>query len=837
MKENNDNNEEEEINEGSKEKEEQNNIKEEENNIKENIKEEKNDIKEDENNIKENIKEEKKEDNNEENEFDPLIEVNTEFNENIYFNHFYLAHRELDFERKPMGDVIPYMMSRDFLYSYFEDKKNYKNSINETYPQILGRVKQFMNSNDDNFNKIFLDHITYYWDVLGKKNSETIIIPVLSKIVDDKIGTRIYFLKMLKDFLVFLEQIGNDGIIIIKTNILNIIEELYRNKINPEKNENKKKIIITEEEKMEYDNLLFERLTQICVILVKSKYKEELFKNILLLCDKNTNDINSEMIDKKNIFIFKKTMCIKLLTHLSSFFNEDFIKKNILPVLDNFFNEEENIQIKEEISMSLIILAQKLKVDFIGEYILNCLEKLSNDKHWFIRQKCIEILYKIIPELNKDENNNKIDDYIKNIISLIEKFIEDKNKKVRYYLIEKIGEIIKVCPKKDLPEKLIEFYIKEIEEYYSNEENYITDINEKQENIKKINFYFWYNFPAVLSYYGKEKWEQLKDIYKNIIKDKDINVISTVLSSFYEICNILGKEITLQELLPLYNTFLEEEQSTFVKDLAEKHLYKILSLLDKETRDEYFKKYDIGFNSILKEEEKNNFMINAYIQNKKISYLQNIFTFFKLYDNDTLYKEILSKCVYFSLDPIYKVRSTSCKLIADIVLYLYQKNYEKEKLIKLIGAYALNKKSTQRISFVKISKRLLLVDKTLYETILKRLLYIIATKEKNLNVLIALAKCLKKVITDKNSKCLYEKGIHYLCKKINNGKIMSISRIFRYVKILKVDTIEGIGNIYEENMFVQNNIFFAKEFNFHLREKNKSNNIINENLNENKFIN
>ena len=88
-------------------------------------------------------------------------------------------------------------------------------------------------------------------------------------------------------------------------------------------------------------------MIQICVILVKSKYKEELFNNILLLCDKNTNDINAEMMDKKNIFIFKKTICIKLLTHLSSFFENEFIKKNILPVLDNFFNEDENIQIKE----------------------------------------------------------------------------------------------------------------------------------------------------------------------------------------------------------------------------------------------------------------------------------------------------------------------------------------------------------------------------------------------------------------------------------------------------------------------------------------------------------
>ena len=811
MKENNENNDEqEEINTSSNKKEEQDIIIE--------------------NNIEEKIEE------NEEYKFDTLVEVNTEFNENIYFNHFYLAQRELDFEPKPIGDVIPYMMSRDFLYSYFEDKKNYKNSVNETYPQILGRVKQFMNSNDDNFNKIFLDHITYYWDVLGKQNSESIIIPVLSKIVEDKIGTRIYFLKMLKDFLVFLEQIGEDGIITIKTNILNIIEELYRNKINPEKNVNKKKIIVTEEEKKEYDKLLFERLIQICVILVKSQYKDELFKNILLLCDKNTNDINSEVVNKKNIFIFKKIMCIKLLTHLSSYFEEEFIKSNILPVLDNFFNEDENIEIKEEVAMSLIILAQKLKFDFIGDYILNSLEKLSNDKRWIIRKKCIEILYKIIPELNKEGNNNKINDYIKNIVALIEKFIEDKNEKIRFYLLEKIGEIIKVCSKKDLPEKLIEFYIKEIEEYYSNEENLIIDINSKENNIKKINYYFWYNFPAVLAYYGKEKWEQLRDIYKNIIKDKDINVISSVLSSFYEICNILGKEITLKELLPLYNTFLEQDQPKFIRELAEKYLYKILSILDKETREEYFEKYDLGFNNILKEEEKNNFRVNIHIQNKKISYLQNILTYFKLYDFNTIYKEILSKCVYFSLDPIYKVRTTACKTISDIVLYLYQNNFEKEKLIKLIGAYALNKKSTQRISFIKISKKLLIVDKAIYDVVLKRLLYIIATKEQNSNVLIALAKCLKKVISDKNAKCSYDNGIHYLCKKINNGKNMSISRIFRYVKILKADKIEGVGNVYEENMFVQNNTFFEKEFDFQIREKNSGNIIINEDLKENKFI-
>ena len=733
----------------------------------------------------------------EKNNFLDLNEINTEFNENIFFTHFYLAQRAMDFEPRPTGEVIPYLMSRDFLYSYFEDKKNYKNATKETYPQILGRVKQFMNSNDDNFNKIFLDHFTYYWEILGKKNAENILIPVLSKITEDRIGTRIYFLKKLKNFLEFFEQLGENGIEIIKNNILNIIEQLYRNKLTPEKIIYflPKKIIITEEEKKEYENLLFERLIQICKILIKTKYKQELYQNILLLMnDKNNN--------KKNIINFKKTC------------------------------------------MSLIILVEKLKIDFIGEYIINFLEKISNDKFWILRKKSIEILYKIIPKLKKEnqqnyknEENKLLNDYAKKIIALIEKFIEDKNEKVKFYLMEKIGEIIKVCPEDDLSQKLFNFYIKSIEDYYSDEENLLNNKLEGNSNTKNINFYFWYNFPTILSKYGKEKWDELKNVFKYITKEENIYTINIILSSFYQISQILGKEIAINELLPLYNSFLEKNQGE-IKDLAEKYLYKILSILDKETREEYFNKYKIGFNSIIKEDMNNNYKINNRIQNRKIAYLKNILTYFKLYDNDTIYKDILSKCIYFSMDQIYKVRTTSCKIISEIILYLYQNNYQKEKIIKLLGSYALNKKSMQRISFIKISKALLLTDTNLYEIVLKRLLYILVIKEQNSNVLIALAKILKKIVVDKNAKNSNDLGIHYMCKKINNGKIMSISRIFRNVKIQKIEGIDGVGDIFEENMFVQNNIFFEKEFGIQLRKKNCENsNIVNDISKENKFIN
>ncbi len=66
---------------------------------------------------------------------------------------------------------------------------------------------------------------------------------------------------------------------------------------------------------------------------------------------------------------------------------------------------------------------------------------------------------------------------------------------------------------------------------------------------------------------------------------------------------------------------------------------------------------------------------------------------------------------------------------------------------------------------------------------------------------------------------------------------MSISRMFRNVKIHKAQNIEGVGAIYEENMFVQNDVFFEKEFGIKLRKKNSKNPVINDDLKENKYIN
>ena len=736
------------------------------------------------------------------------------------------------------GKAFPYIMSREFLYSYFEDKKNYKVGIKETYPQILGRVKQFMNSNDDNFNKIFLDNIKSYIEILGKEKTETIIIPVLSKIVEDKIGTKIYFFKILESFIEYLYNLGEEGIEIIKNNILNIFGELYRIKFNPNISNNlsNKKIIVTEEEQKEYDALLFERFIQVSKILIKTENKDFIFN--MLLGFKIEKKFEQNEIPEN--LIGKDILLIKMVAYLSADFGEEFTKEKILPIFDEFM-QEDNYELKEEICFNYITLIKLLNLDFIGDYILDSLQKLSNNKFWFLRKKCIEISYKIIYELKdkykkeKEKENddyNKASQYIKKIILLIEKFIDDKKKKVRMFLIEKIGEIIKPLDKSELSEKLFDFYIKTINDYYESCENLI-----KNENKNKTGFYFAYNFPSVLLHYSPESWEKLKNAYASLCKDENISVRSSVINSFFEVSKILGKEITEKELLPIYDKFLEYEEKTSTRILAEKNLPKILSTLDKEIIDKYKNNDELGYNSIVSKETN---IINKYNQNKKIEYIKNILNYYSLYDNYTIYNNILPKCIYFTFDPIFKVRTTSSKIIGQIVLYLYRKDYKKDKILKLLEAYAFNKNFAQRINFIKIAKWILLLDSILYDEKLKELLFTLATKEHNFNVIFTMAKALKKIIQEENSICGKESSIHYLCKKLELGKCTSVSVVFKDVKLQKNEKLEIVGNMPEGDIFKLNNEFFKEEFGVEIKKKKnkQKENIIRINDDEDdKFIN
>ena len=764
-----------------------------------------------------------------------LLEINNDFDENIYFNHYFSVFGKFDFEFPIIERQIPCLMSREFLYSYFEVRQNITTASKETIPQIIGRIKQFSNSLDPKFNMTFLDNIKSYSEILGLEETKNQLIPVLVKIVLDKTDVKIHFLKVLhQNFIDYLCSLGDEGINILRQNIIQIIQELYRDK----------------NIKSEILNIL---LFKVFIKIAKSIMNKEKDKNDNYMLDL-VMSFGYESNVSKDFYLEHKKICIRFISTLAEDFGQDWAENYLLPQMWFFACDEEE-EIKKEVLIALPNLCQELRYEMIGTKIFKLIKKLSSDKLPIIRQGAVSALAKIIKvykEKSKIEeqkkhrianNGNaiKLDSgSIQNFLGLIEKLILDKEKCVRDTIIEYIGEIINPLEKNELSQKIFDFYKNAVNEFYYNKgmitssitssNNYTKNKNEKKEEKEKdkkinVNYYFAFNFPAILYCYGKEVWPKLSPLFTNLCKEKDIKVRRSIIASFHEVSKIVGEKITEEELLSLYDNFLNSK-SSLEKNFAIKNLPKILSNVNKEIKEKYFKYFDAVsiFQQNMGSKVRNFFFINW---RNKIDVIEGILCYYHLYDKDIIYKSILPQCINFCFDDVYKVRSVSCKILATIILYLYNQNYKKKELFELLELFALNKKYYQRICFSKMCK-VLLENTDLYNEKIKSLLYILVNNDKSKSVRVALSKALAKVFKYNKYTTLNEISLHKICKILNDKKNISITNILSTIEIKNYENINDteifdldninaiIGN--KPKIFDKENSFIKKEFDFDINE-------------------
>ena len=770
-----------------------------------------------------------------------FLEKNVFFDENIYFIHYLSNSRKMDFNDPIDKKLIPYIMSQEFSYSYFEVFKDIKPAIKETIPQILGRIKQFQNSKDEKFNMVFLDNIQAYAESIGLKQTQDYLIPVLTKIVDENIEIKKHFLEVLyQGFADYLCSIGDEGVYLLREKIIQIVQDLYR-----EKN-------ITD---ATYKNLLFKVFIKIAKsIIPREKDKKDNYIIDLVMSFGYESNVTKEF------YLEHKKLCIKFIAKLAEDFGQDWCENYLMPQLWFFGNDEEE-EIRKQVLTALPFLCCEISYEMIGTKIYNLIKKIASDKSTDIRKNSIPCLANIInvyqekgkksrelekkkeieKEKNKDkdkpkENKNEIKiepGSVKNFLEIIEKFILDKEKCVRDKVIEHIGEIISPLEKEELSQKLLTFYIDSANEFYYNKE--IVPIKSSKKNIKKkednpeesknenINYWFAYNFPAVLLCYGMDLWPKLGPIFKNMCKEKDLKVRRSIISSFHEIVKIVGEEITEKELLTLYDNFLNSKNPG-EKKYAIKNLPKLLSNVSKEIREKYFKYFDAV--SIF-QKNINNKAGNLFFTNwkNKVDVIEGILLYYHLYDKDVVYKSILPQCINFCFDDVYKVRSISCKVLASLILYLYQEDYKKNELFELLELFALHKKYYQRICFTKMCK-VLLKNTNLYEEKIKYLLYILVNNEKSEGVNVALGKSLSKVFKKGKFKVLQDISLHRICLLLLKNKSISIKNMFNSIRLecdAKDDEIfdfKEIDKLIENKVkiFDKDNSFIKKEFNFDITE-------------------
>ena len=800
-----------------------------------------------------------------------LLEINTEFDENISFSHYCSTYRKFYLEPKnPKFDFIPFIMTVEFSYSYSEDLRVTREVDRQSIDTIIGYTKKFSTSNDEKYNKTFLDNIKTFSEIIGIEKTSNILIPSLARIVDDSFLMKNHFLKVLLPFIDFLSSNGDSGIKILQNNIMNIIQELY--------NPNNKRDLELYKNK-EYQNLLFKNFIKIAKAIIPKDKDKKILGLILAYGYEDENKIK-KFEDEHAI------LCVQLISELAEVYGKEFTENYLLPQLI-YFIDDKNENVKEEVILSLPNICEVVSFEMINTKIYELIKKLLlvMNPHWLLRKLIVDVLSKIIKifkykskkeENKKIKNNNKIDISAKKFVSLIEILMKDKEKYVRYNLIEKIGYIIEPLEKEELSLELLKFYEKSAKEYYKNKKkNYPTgmdmgtlmkkkksqeiedksfifnamkDKNEIEiDEIKKklsdenIGYYLAYNFPAILYCYGSEYWSKLKPMFIDFCFETDAKIRRSIISSFHEISKMIGQNLTENELLPIYDTFLGSNNKS-ERNLAIRYLPKILIQVNKEKKKKYIKYLEAAsiFIDNIGTKVRNFNFINW---KNKLDVIEGISCYYNLYDNDIIYNSIFPELITFCLDDICKVRITSSKVLASLIDYLYNINYKKEQLFKLIDSFAMHKKFQQRINFVKMCK-IFLNDKKLYEEKIKNLLVNLIEHETIKDVKILLSKILKKIIKN-DKKILYnDDTIHKICYILLKNNISVINEIFNDVTI-KYDesnnekNIINNGDIKKEKYFKGDNDFFFKEFKVELEKKTSilffdknSSNINIENYNE-----
>ena len=267
-----------------------------------------------------------------------LLEINTEFDESISFSHYCSTYRKffLDEINPPKFDFIPFIMTVEFTYSYSEDLRITREVDKQTIDTIISYIKKFSNSNEEKYNKTFLENMKTFSEIIGIEKTSNILIPALARIVDDSFLMKNHFLKMLLPFIDYLCSNGDEGINILKNNMMNIIQELY----NPN---NKRDLELYKNE--EYQNLLFKNFIKIAkAIIPKDKDKKILG---LILAYGYEDEKNIEKFGDEHVIL-----CVKLISELTEVYGKEFTENYLLPQLI-YFIDDKSENVKKEVLLSL----------------------------------------------------------------------------------------------------------------------------------------------------------------------------------------------------------------------------------------------------------------------------------------------------------------------------------------------------------------------------------------------------------------------------------------------------------------------------------------------------
>ncbi|KAM6953821.1 serine/threonine-protein phosphatase 4 regulatory subunit 1 [Aplochiton taeniatus] len=163
-----------------------------------------------------------------------------------------------------------------------------------------------------------------------------------------------------------------------------------------------------------------------------------------------------------------------------------------------------------------------------------------------------------------------------------------------------------------------------------------------------------YSLPGVAMTLGRNNWHCLRDTYETLASDMQWKVRRTLAFSLHELALILGEQLTANDLLPVFNSFLKDLDEVRIGVL--KHLHSFLRLLHSDTR----RKYLYQLQEFLVTDNSRNWRFRSELAEQLVLLLD-------LYSGQDVFDHLRPLAFSLCTDRVSSVRWTSYRLVSEMM--------------------------------------------------------------------------------------------------------------------------------------------------------------------------
>eukprot|EP01114_Cavostelium_apophysatum_P015463 TRINITY_DN4208_c0_g1_i4.p1 TRINITY_DN4208_c0_g1~~TRINITY_DN4208_c0_g1_i4.p1 ORF type:complete len:735 (+),score=145.02 TRINITY_DN4208_c0_g1_i4:69-2273(+) len=259
---------------------------------------------------------------------------------------------------------------------------------------------------------------------------------------------------------------------------------------------------------------------------------------------------------------------VNLLASICPVLEFDLMKKVVLPHFVKLA-EDPSFRVRKAISASMGQICKSMGQDIATETLLPLLMTLCEDDTWGVRKACADSLAVVASSVTPK-------DRCEQLMPLYEKLMSDSSRWVKSAAFQNLGPFIATFTSEQITPSFLRNFCSMA----------LDPTKMKQMGIyEEATMFCGFNFPAVLTTVGNERWGELKDTYMTLVRDNMWKVRKTLSHSLHEVAKILGTAQTEASLLPMFELFLKDLDEVKVGVLG--NISSFLAVLSEPSRRKY----------------------------------------------------------------------------------------------------------------------------------------------------------------------------------------------------------------------------------------------------------